>query len=413
MKKVCLAVLAIGLFASCNKKEDPSPASTGFLELNLKVNLTVSESPGRMSGVNTDNFKVMIFDIDHNQALKFEKAEEMPPLIELPPGQYYVVANSNNLVPAAFESPYYAGQSTVFSIAAQETSQAAVECTLANCMVTVEYSNFVRERFDAWETEASVSGASLIFNQNETRPGYFKLSPIAITARLSDAEGKIKTIRGEIPDPKPKTLYKIMIDVSREDGDAAIDITVNEEVDTVRLTFNKSVITPPTGEIITADQLQYGDLIFTEIMADPKALDDEEGEWLEIYNLTDYCVNLNGLRLIDNTSDIAINQDVYISPKDYLAIATTDTAFTNPGFVMPKLRLTNTGEILSLVAPSDEEIAVLDYSMIPVKAGTSTNLCRNHFSAEEAQMPEYWCKSNTPYNTGDLGTPGTENITCP
>lgn len=412
MRNVCLIIIAIGLFASCNKKEDPFPSKMGFLQLDLKVNLSIAETDGRMMQVDAGEFAIGIFDTEHNQVLAFEKAKDMPLLIELPVGQYYVAANSNNLVPAAFDAPFYAGQSTIFAIEAQQTSQTVVDCSLANCMATIEYSDFVKANFDSWETEISVTGGSLHFDQDETRAGYFKLTPMDIASELRYNGGSIKTISGKIPDPKPKTLYRILIDASTVDGDVGIDIAIDEEVDTVRLTFNRNMIAPSEGDTINADQLQYGDLLITEIMFDPDAMDDTRGEWFEIFNATKYSVNINGLMFNDEYSEITIEGDLFIEPSGYFAIAKTDTAFLAPDYVMSKLSLHNEGEIIKLVSPQEQDIVVVDYTGIPKTAGASLNLCRDHFSADEAQLPENWCKSETPYNTGDLGTPGYENTAC-
>lgn len=416
MRKLFFIAFIIVLVASCNK-DDPSPQARGYLRLNLKVNLMIRETGGRLMAVDTDQFKVTIFTSSHAEVVVYENATDLPAMIELPVGQYYATASSDDLVPAGFDAPFYAGQSEVFDIDKEQTKQVTIGCSLANCMLTIDYSDFVKSNFTDWHTEVSVAAGSLMFTQGETRTGYFELTPIHIASTLEYAGGTvIKTATGDIPEPKAKTYYRIVVDASLNDGQAGFDLWVDENVDTVDIAFNGGTVNPPSGvETISIDQVVYGGLIITEIMPDPVALSDTEGEWIEIFNTTGQRINLNGLRLSDNTSTIPIDTDVYLNPGGYLTIAKA-AALQNPGFVTTTLSLTNSGETLKLIAPSGLEIAVVDFTTIidelAEKSGASLNLCRDHFTADEAQQPGNWCVATTAYSTGDLGTPGTANIVC-
>ena len=61
----------------------------------------------------------------------------MPEEIELEQGQYYVTAHSNNDLPAAFENPYYYGESVLFTIIPGGQQSVTVNCELANTMITI------------------------------------------------------------------------------------------------------------------------------------------------------------------------------------------------------------------------------------------------------------------------------------
>ena len=49
-----------------------------------------------------------------------------------------------------------------------------------------------------------------------------------------------------------------------------------------------------------------GDLLITEIMANPAAVSDSNGEWFEIFNTSSNAINLNGLIIKDNGSNLHI-----------------------------------------------------------------------------------------------------------
>ena len=54
---------------------------------------------------------------------------------------------------------------------------------------------------------------------------------------------------------------------------------------------------------LTVDDLSVGDLLITEVMANPAAVSDDAGEWFEIINTTTDEIDLNGILLRDNGSD--------------------------------------------------------------------------------------------------------------
>jgi hypothetical protein len=420
MKNSSIALVFLFLLSTCYHKEDPMSNTTGFLNIGIDISLTIKEEGGRTGAVNTDNFKVCIYTATHVEIISY-KASDLPSQIELPVGEYYVTANSNDLVPAAFDAPFYAGKSTVFKINMEETKQVTVHCALANCMLTIDYSNNIKEKFSTYSSDVSFAGGSLSFTRNEGRTAYFDLVPLSLSSRLEYDGGEnivVKTVTGQIPDPKPKTFYKILIDATLNNGQVDFNLSVDEEVETVDLTFGESSGEPPV-QTIGINEVEYGNLIITEIMFDPQALADAQGEWVEIYNTTPKRINLKGLRLLDNspTSTITINQDIFLSPSSYFVIAKTASAVENPDFISSSLNLANTGELLKLVAPSELEIAWVDYALIiqamSTPAGSSLNLSRNKYTADEAKLPQSWCLGTEIYHTGDKGTPGKANLICP
>jgi hypothetical protein len=75
----------------------------------------------------------------------------------------------------------------------------------------------------------------------------------------------------------------------------------------------------------------YGDLLITEIIYNPKALSDSEGEWFEIYNNSKKTINLKGL-VIRRGSSIKLHQigsDVNLAVGSYAVLGRTDKATNN------------------------------------------------------------------------------------
>ena len=64
--------------------------------------------------------------------------------------------------------------------------------------------------------------------------------------------------------------------------------------------------------------LSPGDLVINEVMANPAAVPDSSGEWVEVFNATPNAIDLVGLTLEDNVGShvIAASEYLSVSPGD-------------------------------------------------------------------------------------------------
>ena len=240
LKLVFLNFLFLTLTVACQQQsETPEPLDYGYLSLNLSLTIASEPANGRTLAVNTDDFRVTIFAADGTEVMMFDPFSTAPAEVQLPTGEYYVEAHSNNLVDAAFENPYYFGRSDNFTIDKEELKSIDIEAELANTKVAINYSANVVNTFHSYTGTVTVvsSGASLFYGQGETREGYFLTSPLDVEVNLSytklDGTTIDRTYTASIADPKPKTLYNINVDATLEDGKVVFNITVDEGFDTV------------------------------------------------------------------------------------------------------------------------------------------------------------------------------------
>lgn len=422
---VCL--MTIG-FVSC-QKEGFVPADgfnpekmTGSLHVDIGVSLSIHEISRKFkSSQQTEDFKVTVYHEDGTEAVSFESVLVMPDSIKLEIGNYYVEAHSDNNLPAAFENPYYYGVSEVFTIRSNTQESVLVNCQLANTIVSVSYSDNVVSRFTAYATTVSSDLDSLIFSENETRWGYFRPMPLNILVRLSylqpDSAIGQKILSGQLPDPLPNRHYEILVDASVDGGIAAFQIQLDSaEVPVEVIEIGDVPDLPQTGG------LGYGDLIITEIMYNPSALSDTEGEWFELYNHSDQPVNLKNLILgRDDLNRHTIADSIVLPPGEYLVVQRSATATDADGSYVygSDISLTNTGAVLAVYNEGTEsEPGALIFSVnyggefFPDGSGASICLNPSMLNATDAATGTSWCVSTTIYSTGDLGTPGTVNDPC-
>ncbi|MBN2498981.1 MAG: lamin tail domain-containing protein [Deltaproteobacteria bacterium] len=164
--------------------------------------------------------------------------------------------------------------------------------------------------------------------------------------------------------------------------------------------------------------LLAGDLVITEIMADP-AGKDEGKEWFEIYNATSKSLSLRGVRLVASRADGSgeyehVMKAAQIEPGQYFVLGGV-LEDVKPGWIdyaygadLSSLR--NTGGRISVECGSnvvdrvvyedsqEGRSAVFDGSQVP-DAAANDNL-------------DNWCESETEYAEDSFGTPGVVNEAC-
>ena len=156
-----------------------------------------------------------------------------------------------------------------------------------------------------------------------------------------------------------------------------------------------------------------GDLVITEIMANPDMISDLEGEWFEIVNVSEQVINLNGIQVEDEgANSFQITQDIYLQPSQHFAFAISETPGFTPDYVYDGLTLNNSGDILIIKIDEIVIDEVVYGDGWPLDAGYSMNLSIDAYVPSLNDMVENWCAGSTPYGSGDMGTPGVENTEC-
>lgn len=424
MKNMCHLLVCIMCFAmiSCQKEEPETQKATGTLHLDIGMLISVNEKPSLFKAAPIlDEFNVHIYKADDTEVYSYDNVTDLPASLELETGDYYVIAYSDNNLPAEFDNPYYHGLSDPFTITSNAQSEVQVNCQLANTIVSVIYSDNISSNFTAYSTTVSSSAGSLVYTENETEWGYFQTLPLDILAELTylkpDGTESSKTISGSIPEPLPNRHYEIVVDASIDEGMASFQVIMDETpvlVEVIDISEDSSP--PPLGAI------GYGDILITEIMANPSALSDTEGEWFEIYNNSDHIINLQNLVLErDDINRHVFADAIDLAPAAYIVLARTEnaTTATNSYVYGSAITLSNTGAILSIYNEDEDSgpgalIFSLNYggTNFPEGTGASISLSSDLTNSTDALLGTSWCTATSAYSTGDLGTPGLVNDLC-
>ncbi len=416
-----IAIIAVFFLSSaCHNDESLPEEPTGKLKLNVGLSVVVNDVKNSLKSASIENLKVEIFSSGSTDpVVTFAHVSDIPEELELSAGVYYATAFSENNPPAAFQTPYYYGESESFTITEEETIQVGIICSLANIMVTVVYSEDVISFFTDYNTTVSNAEGNLVFAKGEERVGYFNAGPLSIETELKYSDGgtsQTKTISGSITSPQTGKHYEIHVDASVNNGHAAFDISLNE-------TIEKEIINI-TDEVGGGDdELAFGDLLITEIMYHPSAMSDPAGEWIEVYNNSGRVINIKDLvvRRGSNNDLHQITSDVNLSVGGYAVLGRTETSTDHVDYVYGgEISLVNAGYELFINTYGTDGtdgtvICSVDYGAdgFPTDhSGKSIQLDPSVTNASDARDGANWCSSTLAYSTGDLGTPGAANSSC-
>ena len=156
----------------------------------------------------------------------------------------------------------------------------------------------------------------------------------------------------------------------------------------------------------------------SEVMYNPDAVNDDVGEWFEIYNAGTEMVDLRELAFSDdseNFESLESESALPLVPGQYAVLARSKDISLNGALVAVgefSFQLGNSGDAL-IVQRDGIELDRFNYGEFASAKGAS--LQQSSDSLENGGVDAMfgdWCLATQPYGDGDLGTPGAANEVC-
>ena len=174
---------------------------------------------------------------------------------------------------------------------------------------------------------------------------------------------------------------------------------------------------------LTETPIAPGAVIITEFMPNPKAVNDDKGEWIELYNTTAKDIDLNGVVLAVTITTpykqwLSAPMPLLIKANGYLLIGNNDDMASNGGLKLDyaygsNFAISSKAATLSLTSATAVVDAVAyDSVSWPVSSGLSVALEPTALDATKNDDVANWCAGQQPFGEGDLGSPGVTNPSC-
>ena len=171
------------------------------------------------------------------------------------------------------------------------------------------------------------------------------------------------------------------------------------------------------GLLVPAEPLRSvsslaGQLVINEFMADPNAVTDANGEWIEIYNRGTAAVNLQNFQLTSaNDAVHTIASSVNVPAGGYAVLARNASSSTNGGVTVAysygtAITLANAGDWISLRDASGASVDSVNYtSTTPGTAWGVKDAALDNTTVSATN----WVLQTSTYGLGDKGTPNAVN----
>ena len=170
-------------------------------------------------------------------------------------------------------------------------------------------------------------------------------------------------------------------------------------------------------------------LIVSEIMQNPNAVNDSEGEWFEVYNPTNASIDMNGWTIRDDDYDShLITSSVMVPAKGFATLGVNSNSSLNGNYVCDyqysNFFLANGADEIVLIAPDGTtEIDRVEYDGGPNWPDpTGASMVFTGTALDDNNNDSFWTTSSLREQTysgtfSDKGSPGTngqdQNLTSP
>ncbi len=177
--------------------------------------------------------------------------------------------------------------------------------------------------------------------------------------------------------------------------------------------FTRDITSPVCIGTITCPNV--GDVIITEIMKNPNAVNDGDGEYFEVYNTTASAIDMQGWVISDLDGDMhTIAASVSVPAMGYAVFGINADSGSNGGITVDYeysgVNLSNGADEVQIVCSGTiiDEVQYNDADF-PDTAGVAMELAVSEFDSVSNDDGMNWGDATNDIGTGDLGTPGDTN----
>lgn len=216
-----------------NPGEEPvDPTVTGALDLKLNLNPETDTQETKAKAdvaatVDVNDFNIQIIDSTGTVVRSFDSYREYQDADELllKEGLYTIRATWGKLYEAAFDAPYFVGD-TVCRIEPGVVSSIKTDCSLQNAKVNIDYTeDFLKVFKDDYAAIVTNGVGALTLDKKEQRVAYFRSNNnIHLTINATTVKGLDVISKHKIEEARPNALYNVVL---------GIDMSVDSVIDQV------------------------------------------------------------------------------------------------------------------------------------------------------------------------------------
>ncbi len=271
------ALMFLGFTVSLTGCSDDNPWSGGDGKGGIKLNLHTSSEvldvrPTRAEAGNPEapapeEFNIRLEKSDGSYSKTWNTLSSFSNESSFDTGSYLITAFYGNPENEGFDMPYFEGSANITVLEARE-AEASITASLANCMVSIDYTDAFKKYFSTFATTLHSEGHSYVnIPAGELRAAYLNPGNIDIAVDVTRNNGQSVTLQPASFNALPKHHYHITFDVNNgQVGDAELTIQFDESLvqEDVKIDLTDELFSSPAPSIIPSGFTNGGEIELLE-----------------------------------------------------------------------------------------------------------------------------------------------------
>lgn len=270
---ILLSALALGLGACSDENPWGYSDGEGGISLKLQTSTDVKDAiPVLRSGVETleapdaSDFAVSLKNLANDEVQTWPTLGDFTNHGNFAVGSYMLSAYYGAIDDEGFDKPYFYGEASVQVLEGRQ-SDVEVTASLANSMISVDYTDAFKNYFKDYKVTVHSEGHSYVdFAKDELRPAYVAPGEVDITVAVTNPNGQSVTLQPAAFPAAAKHHYHITFDVNGGNvGQAQLQIVFDDSVVTedVTIDLTDELFTSPAPKVSPVGFTTDGEMIET------------------------------------------------------------------------------------------------------------------------------------------------------
>lgn len=254
----CVLLLFAGSCAT--ESFEGGDGSKGTIALRIGVDGSVTDAiPHTKSSQasiipQVSDFNLKLTKTDGSYTGAWGSLGEFPADKQFNTGAYTMEAYYGAMDYEGFNAPYYYGIAD-FHVVEGESAEVMVTASLANSMVSIDYTDAFRSFFKEYGARVhSAGGAYIDFTSDEDAPAYLRPGDVTLSVNVTKQNGLGANIEAATFQALPKHHYHVTLDVNNgQTGEGVISVIFDDTIDTedVEIDISDAILLMP-GPSLTA-----------------------------------------------------------------------------------------------------------------------------------------------------------------
>jgi hypothetical protein len=219
------------LLTACSNETRVADQGKGFISPNVEINTAVVKSvqdSRAAAEITVSDLSLTLTAESGSYSNTWKSVDDFDPETQFGVGVYNVEAFYGSVEDEGFEKPAYYGSSKVV-VEENETSTIDLTASLANTMVSVDYSDTFKNYMTDWSAELHSAGGDYItVAKDEARPAYLRPGTVTLSVSITKPNGQSAKLQVAQFNALARHHYHMTVDLEGGAGDVVMTVKFDD-----------------------------------------------------------------------------------------------------------------------------------------------------------------------------------------